>query len=98
MAMRTPCRGCILLAACRNKPYEKMVFECSAIKNALYVRDHSGALMAPYRTKQFPDLIKEIHQIMKPSQWEYKDTQKGVSIYAKEVKTWKLPKPVVVNA
>lgn len=96
---RIPCLGCVLMAVCRYKTYEKMVEDCSLVKSILYKQnDDYPTISRGSRTREFKSVVLKIQDIVKPVKWKTTIHYGGFTIVNKEIEPWKKPKTFKVNA
>lgn len=78
-----PCKQCLVLAICRNKPFDTMLKDCHHMLRLLYFinTDKPGN-----RAKNFNELITSMEEHLKPTSWYTEITDDGfANINIKEI-------------
>jgi len=64
-----PCKDCLLIPACRHKPYQTLLNDCSLVAELLYI-NKTGTYISAKRQSGFIQSIYEVKRILKPLYWK----------------------------
>lgn len=68
--MVIPCEDCLLVPACKHKPYMNLMDECVNLRGAIYKDGYGGRRLTISRRRDVSDkALLKVHEILNPPNW-----------------------------